>query len=94
MTIANTGSAPSSNAWAYSRHEDEGEIERLMDEIVDRLDDDAQAEGFLDAAIDDQIAGLCRDFGLPLPERPLERRSAPPDPPDREPAHAGDWAPP
>ncbi len=80
----------------YSEYEDEGEIERLMDEIVDRPDGDAQAEGFLDAAIDDQIAALCRDFGLPLPERPVERRPAPPRPPDAEPetAYAGDWAPP
>jgi hypothetical protein len=57
----------------YGEHEDEGEIDRLMDEIVERLDEDAQANGFLETPIDDQIAQLCRDFGLPLPERPVER---------------------
>lgn len=87
----------------YSEYEDEGEIDRLMDEIVDRLSDDAQAEGFLEARIDDQIAQLCRDFGLSPPERPQER----PQECSREPspeqspagsamspqsAYVGDWA--
>ncbi|HZZ69292.1 MAG TPA: hypothetical protein VFE18_14050, partial [Phenylobacterium sp.] len=47
--------------------------ERLSDEIADRLSEDACVAGFLDQPIDEQIAGLCRDFGLPAPARPIVR---------------------
>jgi ribosomal protein S9 len=51
----------------------EDEAERLSDEIADRLGEDARDAGFLDQPIDEQIAGLCRDFGLPPPARPIVR---------------------
>jgi hypothetical protein len=56
-----------------TEYEDEDEAERLSDEIADRLGEDACVAGFLDQPIDEQIAGLCRDFGLPAPARPIVR---------------------
>jgi len=60
---------------------DEAEAERLLDEVEDRLLEEEDAPDFLDEAVDDQIARLCRDFGLPLPERRLEPPPAAPSPP-------------
>jgi hypothetical protein len=56
-----------------AEYEDEDEAERLSDEIADRLGEDACVAGFLDRPIDEQIAGLCRDFGLTPPARPIVR---------------------
>jgi hypothetical protein len=56
-----------------AEYEDEDETERLCDEVYDRIQDDARAPDFLDQAIDDQIARLCEDFGLPPPKRTIER---------------------
>jgi hypothetical protein len=54
-----------------AEHEDEDEAERLFSEVFERLGDEADAPDFLEHALDDQIARLCRDFGLPPPSRPL-----------------------
>ncbi|WP_394762846.1 hypothetical protein [Phenylobacterium sp.] len=56
-----------------AEYEDEDEAERLCDEAYDRIIEDARTPDFLDHAIDDQIARLCKDFGLPLPPRPIAR---------------------
>lgn len=72
----------------YAESEDEDEAERLVEEIDERLDDEAKAPDFLEHALDDQITRLCREFGLPAPKRP----AAPPEPSGGSVPHAlGDW---
>jgi hypothetical protein len=53
--------------------DDEDEALRIFTEVTERLDGDKFDLGFLEDPIDDQIARLCKEFGLPLPERPVAR---------------------
>jgi hypothetical protein len=73
-----------------ARCDDEDEALRIFTEVTERLDEDKFDLGFLEDPIDDQIARLCKEFGLPLPERPVGRPEppAPKTPPD---ADAGHW---
>ena len=80
----------------YAEVEDEDEAEQLFDEVFERIDDEARAGDFLEQAVDEQIAHLCQDFGLPRPGEPREERPDPdPDPglgPGRVPYALEDWA--
>ena len=58
---------------------------------MERLIEDSLAPDFLDQPIDDQIARLCRDLGLQIPDIPVERRD-PEAPPERVPDALDDWA--
>lgn len=61
--------------WSEHDWEDESEQiagESLVDDLRDRLADlSADGEAFIEAAVDLVIEGLCREFGLAPPDRPV-----------------------
>lgn len=54
-------------------YDDTDEGDRIYEEVTDRLEEDKLEPGFLDQPIDAQIERLCKAFGLPLPQHPVER---------------------